>query len=165
MPAADGLGGYAVLAGLAAVGASLAPVIGPILEVSVPPQRQQIQEVQPQLPHTASLPLSDELDCSSGCCFWRAAASTSMKQLPVVCECAASGSRTLYPETWQVRALSKLPADGIEAAAAVPEPLQNADGSGAVKLWGEDALLDWPGAMGPGELLPASSRSKHAAVP
>jgi hypothetical protein len=55
-----------------------------------------------------------------------------------------------------VRALSKLPAEGIEAAAAVPEPLQNADGSGAVKLWGEDALLDWPGAMGPGEPLPAS---------
>jgi hypothetical protein len=50
----------------------------------------------------------------------------------------------------QVRALSKLPADRIEAAAAVPEPLQNADGSGIVKLWGEDALLDWPGAMGPG---------------
>jgi hypothetical protein len=57
-----------------------------------------------------------------------------------------------------VRALSKLPADGIEAAAAVPEPLQNADGGGAVKLWGEDALLDWPGAMGPGELLPASDQ-------
>lgn len=37
LPAADGFGGYAVLAGLAAVGASLLPVIGPILEVSVPP--------------------------------------------------------------------------------------------------------------------------------
>jgi hypothetical protein len=34
---ADGFGSYAVLAGLAAVGASLLPVIGPILEASVPP--------------------------------------------------------------------------------------------------------------------------------
>lgn len=33
----------------------------------------------------------------------------------------------------------------------MPEALQNADGSGIVKLWGEDALLDWPGAMGPGD--------------
>lgn len=77
----DGLGGYAVLAGLATVAASLLPILGPILEV---------------------------------------------------------------------RALSKLPADRIEEAVQVPEPLQNADGGGgAVKLWGEDALLDWPGAMGP----------------
>ena len=50
-----------------------------------------------------------------------------------------------------MRALSKLDAEAVEAAAAVPEALQNAEGSGAVKLWGEDALLDWPGALKPGE--------------
>jgi len=57
-----------------------------------------------------------------------------------------------------VRALSKLDAEGIEAAAAVPEALQNADGSGTVKLWGEDALIDWPGAMDPGDSLKPKPR-------
>lgn len=48
--------------------------------------------------------------------------------------------------------------EGIEAAAAVPEALQNADGSGTVKLWGEDALIDWPGAMDPGDSLKPKPR-------
>lgn len=61
----------------------------------------------------------------------------------------------------QVRALSKLPADRIEEAVQVPEPLQNADGAGAVKVWGEDALLDWPGAMGPGEGFTKPHRQLH----
>ena len=156
--AADGLGGYAVLAGLAAVGASLAPVIRPILEVSVPPQRSKSIS-----PHPYSSP-AQEANTSAGS-QPRGGASDPMSTDTVrVLHCCVSFTESLpqrpalrHPTPFQVRALSKLPADEIEAAAAVPEPLQNADGSGAVKLWGEDALLDWPGAMGPGELLPASS--------
>lgn len=74
----EGIGPVAVLAGLAAVAASLVPIAGPLLEV---------------------------------------------------------------------RSLSKKDAANIEAAVRVPEPLQG--GQGTLKLWGEDALLGWPGAMDP----------------
>lgn len=47
----------------------------------------------------------------------------------------------------EVRSLSKKDAVDIEAAVRVPEPLQG--GQGTLKLWGEDALLGWPGAMEP----------------
>ncbi len=40
----------------------------------------------------------------------------------------------------------------MEAAVRPREPLDNGDGAGIVKLAGEDALLDWPNAMGPGEM-------------
>jgi len=50
----------------------------------------------------------------------------------------------------EVRSLSLLDAEGVEAAVRPNEPLQNADGAGLVKLTGEDALLDWPNALGPG---------------
>ena len=54
----------------------------------------------------------------------------------------------------EVRRLSRLSAEEVEAAVRPREPLQNADGAGLVKLTGEDALLDWPNAMGPGEKPP-----------
>ena len=54
----------------------------------------------------------------------------------------------------EVRQLSRLSAEEVEAAVRPREPLQNADGAGLVKLTGEDALLDWPNAMGPGENPP-----------
>ena len=54
----------------------------------------------------------------------------------------------------QVRSLSKKEPKDIEAAAVPPEALDNGSGEGAVKLWGEDALLDWPGALVPGEPRP-----------
>lgn len=50
----------------------------------------------------------------------------------------------------EIRSLSLLDAEGVEAAVRPSEPLQNADGAGLVKLTGEDALLDWPNALGPG---------------
>jgi pheromone shutdown protein TraB len=48
-----------------------------------------------------------------------------------------------FLETWR---FSRMTADEIEAAVEVPEPIQqNLDQR--MKLWGEDALLDWPGAQ------------------
>jgi pheromone shutdown protein TraB len=47
-----------------------------------------------------------------------------------------------YLEAWR---FSRMTADEIEAAVRVPEPIEsNLDKR--MKLWGEDALLDWPGA-------------------
>ena len=36
----------------------------------------------------------------------------------------------------------------IEDAVAIKEPIASGDLSQPLKLFGEDALLDWPGAMG-----------------
>jgi hypothetical protein len=47
-----------------------------------------------------------------------------------------------FVETWR---FSRMSAEEIEAAVAVREPIQERLGE-RVKLWGEDALLDWPGA-------------------
>lgn len=54
----------------------------------------------------------------------------------------------------EVRQLSKLSGEEVEAAVRPREPMQNDDGAGIVKLTGEDALLDWPNAMGPGKVPP-----------
>ena len=53
----------------------------------------------------------------------------------------------------QVRDFSRLTGDRVEAAVRPREPLDDGAGAGIVKLAGEDALLDWPNAMGPGEEL------------
>lgn len=62
----------------------------------------------------------------------------------------------------EVRSLSLLDAEGVEAAVRPDEALQNADGAGLVKLTGEDALLDWPNALGPGRPLTASQGSQQS---
>ncbi|KAK9825968.1 hypothetical protein WJX74_002300 [Apatococcus lobatus] len=49
---------------------------------------------------------------------------------------------------WEVSRFSNLDADEIEEKVAVQQPLQDSS-EGIVKLWGEDALLDWPGALEP----------------
>lgn len=71
----------------------------------------------------------------------------------------------LYPVVspiLEVRRLSKLSGEEVEAAVRPQEPMQNEDGSGIVKLFGEDALLDWPNAMGPGAIPPIIPSSMMA---
>ena len=46
-------------------------------------------------------------------------------------------------EIWR---FSRMSAGEVEAAVKVPEPIQE-DVRAPMKLWGEDALLDWPGAQ------------------
>lgn len=45
----------------------------------------------------------------------------------------------------EIFAFSRMSADDVEAAVTVPEDVQSNLGT-ALKLYGEDALLDWPGA-------------------
>lgn len=46
--------------------------------------------------------------------------------------------------------LAEMKGEEVEAAVATQEPLQVADGNAPpLRLWGEDALLDWPGALRP----------------
>lgn len=74
---------------------------------------------------------------------------------------AALGA-ALYPVVGpilEVRHLSQLSGEEVEAAVRPQEALQNEDGAGLVKLTGEDALLDWPNAMGPGESPPSCPES------
>ena len=55
----------------------------------------------------------------------------------------------------QVREFSQLPGERVEAVVRPREPLDDGEGAGIVKLAGEDALLDWPDAVGPGaDVLP-----------
>ena len=42
---------------------------------------------------------------------------------------------------------AEMSAEEIEAAVAVREPIASGDLSQPLKLFGEDAILDWPGAM------------------
>lgn len=72
----------------------------------------------------------------------------------------------------EVRSLSKKDAADIEAAVEVKEPLQG--GEGTLKLWGEDALLGWPGAMDPvinerdafmARVISAAARGSSAEAP
>jgi pheromone shutdown protein TraB len=64
--------------------------------------------------------------------------------------CLVGSGGMLWPvlgplvEVWR---FSQLSGPEVEAAVALPEPIQEgADVSRPLKLWGEDALLDWPGA-------------------
>ena len=51
----------------------------------------------------------------------------------------------------QVREFSRLPGERVEAVVRPREPLDDGgDNAGIVKLAGEDALLDWPNAIGHG---------------
>lgn len=47
---------------------------------------------------------------------------------------------------WELYRFSEMNADEIEKAVEVPEPVES-DLRSPLKLFGEDALLDWPGAM------------------
>ena len=60
-------------------------------------------------------------------------------------------SPTLTLTPTQVREFSLLPGDRVEAVVRPREPLDDGEGAGIVKLAGEDALLDWPNALDPGE--------------
>ena len=76
---------------------------------------------------------------------------------------AALGA-ALYPivgPILEVRQLSQMSGEEVEAAVRPQEALQSADGGGLIKLFGEDALLDWPNALLPG----ATPRPTHASTP
>ncbi|KAF5826088.1 hypothetical protein DUNSADRAFT_4909 [Dunaliella salina] len=47
----------------------------------------------------------------------------------------------------EISKLADLSAEEIEAAVAVREPIASGDLSQPLKLFGEDAILDWPGAL------------------
>lgn len=49
----------------------------------------------------------------------------------------------------EVNSLAAKSASEIEGLVLVREPIQSRLEEGPLKLWGEDALLDWPGALGP----------------
>jgi len=68
----------------------------------------------------------------------------------------AVGSATALALMWpllkpyfDIQRLADMSAAEIEDAVSVKEPLGSGDLSKPVKLFGEDALLDWPGAQGP----------------
>uniref|UniRef100_A0A7S0RDT8 Uncharacterized protein n=1 Tax=Chlamydomonas leiostraca TaxID=1034604 RepID=A0A7S0RDT8_9CHLO len=53
----------------------------------------------------------------------------------------------LYGPIAQVGKLASMSAEEIEEAVAVKQPISSGDLSQPLKLFGEDALLDWPGAL------------------
>eukprot|EP00967_Tisochrysis_lutea_P051422 scaffold63498_cov18-Tisochrysis_lutea.AAC.1 len=55
--------------------------------------------------------------------------------------------RASRPPTPLTAPYADLSAEEIEAAVAVREPIASGDLSQPLKLFGEDAILDWPGAL------------------
>lgn len=61
----------------------------------------------------------------------------------------AAGAWPFAGPLLEIAAFSRKSATEIEELVRVKEPLSQSVGSRPYKLWGEDALLNWPGAMGP----------------
>jgi PAS domain-containing protein len=83
---------------------------------------------------SGQLPLSDDLD------------------LALVLAGAAAASGLLWPllgPLAEIDRFAALDAAGVEAAVALPGPIGSGDLSRPLKLYGEDALLDWPGVVPP----------------
>ncbi|KAI8474734.1 MAG: hypothetical protein J3K34DRAFT_118612 [Monoraphidium minutum] len=96
------------------------------------------------------LPAAVDLVASSGLPGAEAAAGAAAGAAALAVGLAAAAA-ALWPilgplvEVWR---FSQLDAKGVEEAVAVKEPIQ-ANLDTPLLFWGEDALLRWPGAMGP----------------